>query len=233
MAAPVESVTKTIFNITELLRLNLKVTLATRDMSQRRKRFLYTREYTSNWYRDTGKLSALYVGTQDYLIIESDMPYEKRADLPDWKAKRVIFSYDTIHMLEQLFATAYDWLINPEHNLFTTKDGNEIFAIAANIIPIIQCESKHLKGMSECVVSIKPTIIQIPGEEHKKRAVMVLFGTNPAIEISPLTISELASVLYFLQHFDLCTASMTIVNQSLLALPFISPAKKEPPVKSV
>jgi hypothetical protein len=156
-----------------------------------------------------------------YLILEDEVPFEQRVDQQSYTRKRVAFSYDNLHILEQTFGEAYQWLVNTENRVFLVQDGNDIINSSLKPVPHIGCESIHLKGMSEVVLTLTPTIKQNQFG-NTQRAVLICFGANPPKQICSLDLNQTASVLYFLQHFDLCSTSLMVAELTISSLPFLN-----------
>jgi len=220
--SPVESCTKYVFNINDYLKLSVKVTLASRDMGQRRRKFMVQKDYHSNWYRDVSSLSSVYISTQDFLLLESDLPFSKRENVQDYRVHRIAFSYDNLHVLFQTLSKAYTWLA--QDGVFKTEDDNDFLSVVGTTMPYARCDSMHLKQMSDIVLTLSPTI-QTNAFNKNERAVLFTFGVNPPVQVTSITLHQLSSILYFLQHFDLCTCATAIVNQTIVGLPFL--IKKE------
>jgi hypothetical protein len=213
--APVESVTKDIFQPDEYLLLRLNVGLGAKDMSSRRKMFANIRSYNSSWYKDTPQLSTMYIQTNDFLFLESYMPYQKRMETPEWKARRIIFSYETIHLFDNILSAAYSWLnLNNPKVFRRDKDGVDFLNTTS--VPKVYCETHYKKQMQEQYLTLTPTI-KLNQFGVNERAIMFNFGQNPSIQITSLNTYQVGSLLYFLQHFNLFEAAALTVNQFLLA----------------
>jgi hypothetical protein len=219
MAAPIELSNYKIFDIDPFLHFSVRVSLGSRKQDQKRRRFISISEYQSNWYRDVGKLSGAYINLDAYLILESETPFDQRVEQQSDR-KRIAFSYDNIHSLDQTFAVAYQWLTDESRNIFTKEGDNDVINKTLASIPHVSCESLHLKRMSEIVLTLTPTIRQNQFGNTIK-AVLVYFGVNPPAQVCSLDTNQVASVLYFLQHFDLSTTALMTADLTISALPFL------------
>lgn len=233
MNATCESITKKLFQPCPNLILKLKVVLGSRNMNGYRRRFISEYDFTSNKYKDLSSLAAVQIETEDFFIVETFMSWEARQKLNDqWESQKMLFTYNNIHQLMWSLDTAYSWLSNPKELCEFDKTTGGI---------------SHLKTVcqnyfTECLTDVKfsepnmrfyPTIKTFP-DEHRELAVLVTMGPRNS-QVATLTLNELASWIYFMQHFDMASASMLTVNQTLVAMPMIRPVdmKKNGPKNDV
>jgi hypothetical protein len=219
MTPPIELSNYKIFDIDPSLHFTVRVSLGSRGLNHKRRRFINVKEYQSNWYRDYGALSSAYIDLESYLILESEIPFDQRVEQRNDR-HRIAFSYDNLHILDQTVAVAYNWLTDPAANIFE-KDGEEdSINKKLSSLPHISCESLHLKGMSEVVMTLTPSIKRNSFNNNVK-AVLVCLGVNPVMQICSLDTNQVASMLYFLQHFDLCSTALMTAEITLSALSFL------------
>lgn len=212
--APTESVTKILFQPCSSLRIKLKVILANKNIKGNRKRFVNTYEYETNKYTNVSHLSSLGIETQDFLIIENYMSYEEKQRLNkmDFKPRTIYFSYNNIHTLERSLNQCYAWLINDDIFMYSkSKELMGIQPIYANLIT--ECISKYMSGFSDTLIRFAPTILTDKNMERKK-GILIMIGKENT-QIGSMNIDEISAFVYFLIHFDLCSASMALTNQAL------------------
>lgn len=225
MNAPCESITKDLFRPCENLRLRLKVVLGSKNSSGYRKRFISEFDYKSDKYRDMSQLACVQIETDDFFVVETFVNWEARQNMNGmWESQKILFSYKSIHQLAWALDTAYSWLVDPSKMCVVDKTTGEI----SHINPMCQ------NYMTECATDIKfgepnmrftPTIKSYP-DGKRELAVLVTMGPRNS-QVATLTVHELAAWIYFMQHFDMMTASIALVNQTIVAMPMIRPIEKK------
>jgi hypothetical protein len=220
MNAPIESIVKTIYYPCQNLVLKLKVGLGYKDPNTGcRKKFMRYSSYNSQWYKDTHNLSSAYVYTTDYLIIEKFITYDQRQHRT--KTQSVYFSYDNIPLLNWALEEAYKWVSKDIKTIFDVNDNGQVVRIKKieTELPVIRCDSEHCKPFTNPPLQLTP-VLRPNKEGGFEGAVMVLMGYENS-QVASLNAQELWTLCYLLNHFDLITASMLLVNQMLLTSPML------------
>ena len=216
---PCESISKRIFYPCQGLCIKMKVGLGSRDQNHRRKRFIGEYQYDANGkYNNINKLSAFYSETKDYLIVEESVRNLDQIP-PNWKPLQMFFSYDNLHQLEWMLNDAYQWLLNPKDICDFDKVGMLSNIKRTHINLMSSCLSNHGTGYACGIMKLSPTI-RTNDDDSRELAVLVTMGADSK-QVTSMTLQEIASFLYFLQHFDLCSASIDLTNQVLVATPFL------------
>jgi hypothetical protein len=182
---------------------------------------MYSNSYETSYYKDVSRVRSIASITTDYLILESFIPPEKRQLVGGWKSPDgVAFSYDNIPSLHYAFSTAYHWLTDDREEIYIAdSDGVVSRLVSSRPLPEVWCNSTHFTQKMHSMLTMAPTIKPNANNLNEK-AIMLAMGER-RIQVSALTIQEVSSILYFLNHFDLCTASMAFTNQVLLSLKFL------------
>lgn len=224
MIAPTETVTKTIFTPCEYLTIKLKVLLGNKDQNRNRRKFMYAREYDTEKYSQKMTVSSVNVETKDFLILESVVPYSFNAPKnSDQSPHTVFFSYDNLHSLSWAMNQAYSWISN-EDVFQCDKTNGELLNINPTYMNLVAvCESPHMKGYSDEIVKFSPTIRINKSTREKEKAIGIIMNQRN-YQIGSLSLNEIASIIYFLDRFDLCSAAISVVNQVLVATPVLTAA---------
>lgn len=221
---PAESVTKILFRINNEFTLKVKVLLANKDRDRRRSRFASMWAYNTDKYANVSEVSAINLETSDYLIFETYMDYNTRINMNcQFKPKSIMFSYDNIHQFAWMLATAYDWLTNRTDVFQVDSTTNEITGLSPMCSNLtVMCESPHMKNYTDHILKFTPTIRIDRQSREKQKGVLLLMGQKND-QVGSLSADNIASLLYFLDHFDMATFCTATVNEVLLALPMLKP----------
>lgn len=216
---PAESISKRVFYPCNGLCLKIKIGLGSRDRNHRRKRFIGEYRYSANGkYNDINKLSAFFTETKDFLIVEEMQTGQGYTD-PNFRPAQMFFSYDNLHQLEWMLNSAYQWVANPKELCEYSKNGMLSNIKNTHMNLMASCISSHGKDFACGIMKAFPTI-RTNMDETRDLAVLLTMGVDSK-QVASLNLNEIASWLYFLQHFDLCSASIELTNQVLIATPFL------------
>ena len=216
---PCESISKRIFYPCPGLCLKLKVGLGSRDRNHRRRRFIGEYQYDANGkYNNINKLSSYFTETKDFLVIE-EVTKDSSFIQNDWKPVQMFFSYDNLHQLEWMLSESYQWLVNPKEFCEYDKTGDLSNIKRTHMNLTSSCISNHGKGFACGVMRVSPSI-RTNMDGSRELVSLVMMGQDLR-QIASMNLHEVASLLYFLQHFDLCSAAIEMTNQVLIATPFM------------
>lgn len=227
MIAPVETISKLISPmICNNFVLRIKILLGSKDGNRTRKRFVSTFEYNSNSYKDVAKLTAMSIDTRDYLVFEEYISMEDRyVSNVKREAHKMHFSYDNIHQLSWALNTAYGWLTTSANDIYQRSKDGELVGLSPQFMNLaVTCESTHMTMYADPILRITPTIKLDPISKDKVPGVMVLMGGKND-QVGSLTLHEIAALIHFIDRFDLCSASLHLVNDLLAYTPLLMDAK--------
>ncbi len=212
--APCETISKVVFRINNDLHLKMKVNIGRKDGHGYRQRFAKSYMYSSSKYKNIGTVSCIQMETDDYLILETYMSFAARnaMNVDSFKSKQFLLSYQNLMEFETALKTAYSWLFADGVYVIDKDDNNAIRGISpmyANLC--IEANGRSFKGFTEPVLRFIPTVLTRNDERIKGIGVVLASGE----QISSFTANEISALMYFLSHFDLCTASMVLTNQAL------------------
>ncbi len=221
---PFESITKRVFYPCDGIVIKLKIGLGSRDQNRRRKSFINEYQYEAgSKYNDINKLSSMFSETKDYLIVEEMNRNQYQQGAGNQQPLQMFFSYDNIHQLSWCLNSAYQWISNPDE--LCDKDGSGMISNIKreHMNLIATCLSSHGVGYYCGVMKFTPTIRSIP-DGTRELAILISMGKEMK-QITSMNLQEVASWLYFIDHFDLCTASIEMANQVLLTAPILRKMK--------